>query len=132
MKGDCVEVDSGTLTGFQQVLVKPLPDRLHFLRFRHPSMILAGHDDESRLDAGRLELWHDPMRLLKRTLHRQAQLIPHARKQLQVCPKMQRTKKGPSDESAESSLGREELRIYLTQISEARWRGYECQQKKTQ
>jgi len=30
---------------------------------------------------------------------------------------MQRTKKGPSDESAESSLGREELRIYLTQIS---------------
>ena len=70
------------------------------------------------------------MRLLKRTLHRQAQLIPHARKQLQVCPKMQRTKKGPSDESAESSLGREELRIYLTQISEARWRGYECQQKK--
>jgi len=57
------------------------------------------------------------MRLLKHTLHRRAQLIPHARKQLQVCPKMQRTKKGPSDESAESSLGREELRIYLTQIS---------------
>jgi len=93
MKADCVEIDSGTLTGFQQVLVKPLPDRLHFRRFRHPSMILAGHDEQSRLDAGRLELWHDPMRLLKRTLHRQAQLIPHARKQLQVCTKMQRTKK---------------------------------------
>jgi hypothetical protein len=65
----------------------------------------------------------------KRTLHRQGQLIPHARKQLQVCTKMQRTKKGPSDESAESSLGREELRIYLTQSSEACWRRYECQQK---
>ena len=42
---------------------------------------------------------------------------------------MQRTKKGPSDESAESSLGREELRIYLTKSSEACWRRYECQQK---
>ena len=31
---------------------------------------------------------------------------------------MQRTKKRPSDESAESSLDREELRIYLTKISE--------------
>ena len=32
----------------------------------------------------------------KRTIHRQAQLILHARKQLQVCTKMQRTKKGPA------------------------------------
>jgi len=31
---------------------------------------------------------------------------------------MQRTKKRPSDESSESSLDREELRIYLTKISE--------------
>ena len=59
-------------------------------------MILAGHDEQSRLDAGRLELGHNPVRLLKRTLHRQAQLIPHARKQLQVCTKMQRKKKGPA------------------------------------
>jgi hypothetical protein len=53
----------------------------------------------------------------KRALNRKKKLIPHARKQLQVCNKTHQIKR-PSDESAESSLGREELRINLTQSSE--------------
>ena len=45
--------------------------------------------------------------------------------------KMQRTKKGPSDESAESSLGREELRIYLTQSPKKVAEGVVSVNKKT-
>ena len=64
MKADCKEDDIGTLKGRQEVLVKPLPDRIHFRRFRIPSMILTGNDEQSRLDSGRLELSHNPLCLL--------------------------------------------------------------------
>jgi hypothetical protein len=69
MKGDCVEVDSGTLTRFHDYCASPKVEKCR-----------AGKNE------GDNQQW-------KRTLHRQAQLIPHARKQLQVCTKCSAQKK---------------------------------------